>query len=200
MIVLVVESPRAFALRGAAALLFGLVTLVWPGLTLTALVLLFGAFVLVNGAAKLIDGFRAPAGERNPLLLTGSLDVSIGLITFLWPDITALALLYLIAAWALLTGILQIVAAIRLRRELRREWLLGLSGGLSVLFAVLLVITPGAGALVITWLIGWFALFYGALLLAIAWRLRKLDAAPPPPSPVEPEVETPSEQAREGFR
>jgi uncharacterized membrane protein HdeD (DUF308 family) len=97
-------------------------------------------------------------------------------VTFIWPGITALALLYVIAFWAMLTGVLELVGAVRLRRELKHEWLLGLAGLLSIAFGVMLVITPGAGALVITWLIGWYALFVGGLLLALAWRLHRLQS------------------------
>jgi uncharacterized membrane protein HdeD (DUF308 family) len=174
----IVGSWKSLAIRGAAALLFGLLTLVWPGLTLWALVLLWGAFVLVDGLSILAAVFsRAPgtADRRGWLIFEGVAGVAAGLVTFIWPAITALALLFVIAAWALITGVMEIVAAVRLREVLEREWLLGLLGVLSIAFAIGLVITPGAGALVITWFIGWYAALSGVVLLALAWRLRKLE-------------------------
>jgi uncharacterized membrane protein HdeD (DUF308 family) len=116
-------------------------------------------------------------GRRGILVLQGVLGVAAGIVTFVWPGITALALLFVIAAWAIVGGVLQIVAAIQLRAVLRNEWLLVLGGVASVVFGVLLVITPGAGALVITWLIGWYAVFFGVLLLALAWRLHRVQSS-----------------------
>jgi uncharacterized membrane protein HdeD (DUF308 family) len=181
MILIIAGDWRSVALRGMAAFAFGVLALLWPSLTLHALVLLFGAYALVDGVSSLADGVVGAGDaqarrERWPLILQGLAGIAVGILTFLWPDITALALLYLIAAWALLIGGLEIAAAIRLRRVITDEWLLGLSGVVSVAFAVLLVVTPGAGALAITWLIGWFALLNAGLLLGLAWRLRKLEA------------------------
>ena len=188
--IVIVGDWRAHAVRGVVALFFGIVALVWPDLTLWALVLLFGAYVLIDGIMILAAVFTGAPGtqsQRGWLLFHGIVGVAAGLLTLVWPDITALALLYLIAAWAFLSGVMQIATAVRLRREIDNEWLLVLSGGLSIVFAVLLVITPGTGALVITWLIGWFAVLYGVLLLLLALRLRKLqregDALVPPVRP-----------------
>jgi uncharacterized membrane protein HdeD (DUF308 family) len=178
MILFDVGDRRSLAIRGAAAVLFGLITLIWPGLTLTALILLFGALALIDGVSMLVAAFTSGSHDGTSkalVVLVGLAGVAAGIITFLWPDITALALLFVVAGWAFVTGVLEIVAAVRLRRELRGEWLLAVVGVLSVLFAVLLVITPGAGALVITWLIGWYAVFAGVMRLALAWRLRQLD-------------------------
>jgi uncharacterized membrane protein HdeD (DUF308 family) len=174
----IVGTWRAIALRGIAAVLFGLLTLVWPGLTLRVLVLLFGAFALVDGffvIAAVLAQAPGTRGRRGILLAQGALSVIVGIVTFAWPGITALALLYLIAAWAFIIGVMEIVAAVNLRSVIRNEWLLGLAGAASIVFAALLVITPGAGALVITWLIGWYALFLGVLEMALAWRLRQLE-------------------------
>jgi uncharacterized membrane protein HdeD (DUF308 family) len=168
---------RAVALRGLAALAFGIFTLVWPNLTLWALVVLFGAFVLVDGVFTLVAVIRGEPGTRQRrgwLIFEGIASVAIGIITFVWPDITALALLFLIAAWAFILGTMRLAAAIQVRHEVKDWWLPALSGVLSIAFAVLLVITPGAGALVITWLIGWFAVLIGVLLLMLGFRLRKL--------------------------
>jgi uncharacterized membrane protein HdeD (DUF308 family) len=173
---IVLMDWRAAAVRGAAALLFGFLALVWPGLTLTALVLLYGAFVLVHGVSTLADVLtHAPgtAGRRGPLAFVGIVSVAAGIVTFLWPGITALVLLYIIAAWAVVTGAMEIAAAIELRRVIRREWLLVLGGVLSIAFGIVLVAAPGTGALAVTWLIGWYSVVYGALLVALAVRLRR---------------------------
>jgi uncharacterized membrane protein HdeD (DUF308 family) len=179
MFVAIIGSWRAVAARGVAAVLFGLLALIWPGITLHALVLLFGAFALVDGAMMLaaaLTGGRDAQGRHLPLVLQGLLGVAVGIVTFVWPGITALALLLLIAVWAFMTGTLAIGAAIRLRRVIDNEWLLAASGGLSVLFAVALVAAPRSGALAVTWLIGFYALVYGVFLLGLAWRLHQLEA------------------------
>jgi uncharacterized membrane protein HdeD (DUF308 family) len=108
------------------------------------------------------------------LLLEGIAGIGAGVLTFVWPGLTALVLLYLIAFWAIVTGIFEVVAAIRLCRAITIEWLLGIAGVASVVFGVLLVAFPGAGALTVVWLIGIYALVFGLLLLGLAWRLRDL--------------------------
>lgn len=133
----------AVILRGVAALLFGLMALIWPGITVLALVVLFGAYALVDGVITLgtaIVGNRERAGSRAWLIVQGIAGIGIGVLTFVWPDVTALAPLWLIAIWAVLTGTLAILAAVRLRLELRHEWLLAPSGALSVVFGILLVV------------------------------------------------------------
>jgi uncharacterized membrane protein HdeD (DUF308 family) len=167
------------ALRGVAAILFGLMTLVWPAITLFVLVVLFGAYVLVDGILALTAAFgrsdRAAArraGGRGWLIADGIASILIGVVAFVWPGITAVALLWVIAAWAVVTGVLEIVAAVRLRRELHREWLLALSGVFSVLFGILLVVWPAAGALALITLIGVAAIVYGVTLTALGIRLR----------------------------
>jgi uncharacterized membrane protein HdeD (DUF308 family) len=172
---------RAVGVRAAAAVLFGIVALVWPGLTVTALVLLFGAFVLVDGVTNLYAAIRHDPSDprrRGALGLEGAAGIVVGIVTLVWPGITALALLWVIAAWGFITGILEIVAAISLRREIQHEWLLGILGVLSVAFGVVLVVAPVAGALAITWVIGWYAVLFGIMLAAFAWRLRTLQATP----------------------
>lgn len=174
------------ALRGAFAVLFGVLAFAWPGVTLSALVLLFGAYALVDGVFALVHAAAGGAGVRWPLALEGLVGVLAGLGTLAWPEITALALLYLIAAWAIVTGLLEVVGAIRLRRVIDDEWLLGLSGLASVVFGVLLVLWPGAGALAVVWLIGSYAVVFGVLVIALAFRLRSIgqpvdgSAAPSP--------------------
>ena len=164
------------ALRGLAAMVFGVLAFVWPGITLWALVLLFGAYMLVDGIFAIVAAVRAAGREARwwLLLIEGVLGVLAGLVAALWPGLTALALLYFIAAWAIFTGILEIAGAIRLRREIEGEWALGLSGALSLLFGVLLVVIPApAGLLSLVWLIGAYALAFGVLLLVLAFRVRR---------------------------
>lgn len=165
------------AVRGVAAVLFGLMAIIWPAITVTVLVLLFGAYALVDGVLALFTalfGGDSSEGRRPWLALEGVAGVLTGVLTFLWPGITTLVLLWLIAAWVLVTGVLEIVAAARLRREIEGEWLLGLSGVLSVVFGILLVIWPTAGAVTVVWLIGIYAVVFGVALIALSLRLRKI--------------------------
>ena len=165
------------AVRGALAVLFGLAALIWPHITLQALVLLFGFYVVVDGLlalAALLVGGPLASGRRGWLLVEGVAGIAVGVFTFLWPGITALVLLYLIAAWAVVTGLLELAAAVVLRRELRGEWLLALAGVLSVAFGVLLAVRPGQGAIAIVSVIGVFAVVFGVALLVLGVRLRRL--------------------------
>jgi uncharacterized membrane protein HdeD (DUF308 family) len=162
-------------LRGVFAIMFGVLALAWPRLTLFALVILFGAYALVDGVINLgtaIFGDR-PA-RRGWLIVEGLAGIAIGVLTFFWPGVTALALLWLIAAWALITGVLEIAAAIRLRKEIRNEWLLALSGVLSVVFGLTLAIWPTSGALAVVVVIGIFATAYGVALVFLGFHLRTL--------------------------
>lgn len=170
------RSWWVFVLRGVFAVLFGLAAIIWPGITLGVLILLFGAFALAEGVLAIVAAIGAARRETSwwPLVLEAVLAIGIGLATFAWPGITALVLLSLIAAWAIVTGVLEIVAAIRLRREIEGEWLLGLAGAASLLFGILLVLNPAAGALAVTWLIGIYAVFFGVLLIGLGFRLRGL--------------------------
>lgn len=163
----------AVALRGLLALLFGIATLFIPGLALTTLALLFGAYALLDGVAAIASGLREHRG-RWPLLLLGLLGVGAGIMTFLNPAITALALLALIAWWAVLTGILEIVAAIRFRRTIPGawEWLIALSGLLSVALGVLMLLFPTAGVLTVETWIAAYALIAGGTLLVLGFQLR----------------------------
>jgi uncharacterized membrane protein HdeD (DUF308 family) len=160
------------ALRGLAAVLFGILAFAWPQITLSFLVALFGAYALVDGVVGLIAAFRGDAEHRWAMAAEGVVSVLAGLAAFLWPGLTALVLLYIIAFWAIFTGVLEIVGAVRLRRVIRNEWALILGGALSILFGIVLVAAPGAGALAVLWLIGVYAIVFGVTLLALAWRLR----------------------------
>ena len=163
-------------LRGVLAVLFGLLTFAWPGITLVTLVLLFGAYAFVNGVFTLGLALRAPKGSpgTGTLVLLGVLGVAAGIVTFFYPGITALSLLWVIAFWAIVTGVFEIVAAVKLRSQLSNEWLLVLSGALSVVFGVLAILMPGAGALSIVWLIGVYATVFGIMMLTLAFRMKGL--------------------------
>ena len=162
----------ALLLRGIAAVLFGLAALFWPGLTLFVLIVFFGAYTLVDGIFAIVAGIRGSGGRRWLLLAEGVLGVLVGFIAFFSPGMTALVFLYVIAAWAIFTGILKVVMAILLRREIDNEWTMALSGLLWVLLGVVLTVLPGVGLLSLAWLIGVFALGAGLALLVLAFRVR----------------------------
>jgi uncharacterized membrane protein HdeD (DUF308 family) len=161
-------------LRGIAAIVFGLLALAWPGMTLVTLILFYGAYVLVDGVlavfAAITGGTPAP---RWWLAVVGLLGIAAGLLTFLMPGVTALVLLYFIAGWAIATGVFQIIGAIRLRHEIDNEWLLILGGIISVLFGGAMFAAPGAGALALVTVIGIYAIVIGVLLVALSFRLKK---------------------------
>ena len=161
----------AIALRGFIAVLLGVIAIAWPGPTVAVLVILLGAFALVEGITNIVAGVRSREGWA---IAEGIISVAIGIVIVVWPAITALALLYLVAAWAILTGILRIVAAIQLRRVIRNEWLLVGSGLASVIFGVIAAVFPGAGILAIIWLLGAWLIVLGAILIAFALSLRQL--------------------------
>jgi len=175
MLTVLARNWWVLALRGLAAVLFGLMAFLWPGITLTALVLLFGAFALLDGTLAIVSAVTgSEAGARWwALLVEGIVGILAAVATAFWPDITALALVYLIAAWAMITGVMEVVAAIRLRQEIEGEWLLALSGIASVVFGLYAAIFPGAGALALVWVIGAYALVWGVVLIALAFRLRR---------------------------
>lgn len=169
-----VRNWWALLVRGIAAILFGILAFVWPSLTVLALVLLFAAYAAVDGIFAIVAAWRAAEGRRQwwPLALEGVAGIGVAVLTVVWPGATAFALLFLIAAWALVTGVLEIAAAIRLRKAIEGEWLLALVGVASVVFAALIVIFPGEGAVAIVWAIGVYAVVFGILLIALAFRLR----------------------------
>jgi uncharacterized membrane protein HdeD (DUF308 family) len=161
-------------LRGLAAVLFGVLAFVWPSITLLALIFLFGAYALATGILSLILAYKAPRGypRFGALILGGILSIIAGLIAFFMPGMTAVGLLILIAAWAIVTGIIEIMAAIRLRKIITREWLLVLAGLVSIFFGVVLLLRPAAGVLVLVWWIGAYALVFGILLMVLAFKMR----------------------------
>jgi uncharacterized membrane protein HdeD (DUF308 family) len=162
----------AFALRGVAAIVFGILAFIWPGVTLAVLVLFWGAYALIDGVLALVAAFRTGQDHRWWLIVEGVFGIAAGIVTFFWPGLTALVLLYIIAFWALVTGVLEIIAAIRLRRVIENEWWMALGGVASVIFGIILLVAPGAGALALIWLIAAYAIVFGVLLLLLAFRLR----------------------------
>jgi uncharacterized membrane protein HdeD (DUF308 family) len=170
-----------FVLRGALAILFGILSFVVPHMALLTLVIIFGIYALSDGFVNLAAGLqRAPpvAQPRWALLLAGVVSVLAGIAAFVWPGITALSLLFVIAAWAIVRGVFEIVAAINLRKEIDGEWMLALGGLLSVGFGVLLFVHPGAGALAVVWWIGAYAVILGLMLVSLGFKLRSWTRGP----------------------
>ncbi|KRW94883.1 HdeD family acid-resistance protein [Paracoccus sp. MKU1] len=163
-------------LRGIAAILFGLLALIWPGLTVYALLLVFGAYAIFDGAMAIVTAFRRKSSDDRwwAWALDGALSLLIGLMALFWPEATALAFIIWMAAWGVVAGVFRIIAAIRLRDEIEGEWALGLSGLLLMAWGVLLALVPAAGLLSIAWLIGLFALLIGVVMIVLALRLRGL--------------------------
>lgn len=161
-------------LRGIASIVFGVLAFAWPGLTLVTLVLFYGAFALVDGVIALVAAFR---GSAKPvptwwLVVVGLLGIAAGIVTFLMPGITAVLLVLFIGAWALVHGIFEIIGAIQLRKEIDNEWMLILSGVISVLFGLIVLVAPGAGALGLIWAIAAYSIVFGISFIALAFRLR----------------------------
>ena len=166
-------------LRGIASILFGIAAFVWPGLTVLALTLLYGAFAMADGILALGAALTG-SGERSIptwwLVVIGLLGIAAGTVAFLWPGLTAFALVIVIGAWAVAIGVMQIIGAIWLRHEIEDEWLLIAAGILSVLFGTAVLLKPGAGALALAWAIGTFAILSGILLVAFALRIKGVQA------------------------
>ena len=179
MLELLSRNWWTLVVRGIAAIVFGLLAWFKPGITLAVLVLFFGVYVLIDGAIALFTAFskRVPEDSRWLVGLLGALGVLIGVLTLWRPAAAAVALLLYIAAWSLVMGVLQIVAAIRLRKEIRGEFWLGLAGALSIALAVLILVSPGAGALSLIWIIAGFAVLYGITLLMLGFKVKKLHTA-----------------------
>lgn len=159
-------------LRGVLAILFGVMAWAWPGETLAILVLLWGAYALVDGIFEVIAGLR---GKWGSLVILGLLGIGAGIVALVWPGLAAITLIWIFAFWAIVAGILQVSAAIRLRREVQGEWMWILSGILTVGLGVVLLLYPGAGALSVTWLIGTLAVAWGILLVMLALKLKGLE-------------------------
>jgi len=167
------ENWWLLLLRGIAAIAFGLLAFLWPGLTLLTLVLMWGIYAISDGIIALWAAIASKGGEIAPRWWLAVVGVAGILAGASRPGMTALVLLMFIASWAIVIGVLQIWGAIRLRKEIEGEWLLGLSGLLSVVFGAIMFAQPGAGALAVVWLIGWFAILAGCVYIGLSFRLKK---------------------------
>lgn len=165
-----------YALRGLAAIIFGVVAFTRPEQAVQALVLVFGAYALMDGIFAMAVGIASHRTFSHwwAVLLEGVAGVVVGLLTFFWPNITALAFLFCIAAWAIITGMLEIVAAVQFRRVIKGEWMLIFGGLLSIVFGILLFVYPAAGAVSVIWVIGIYAVVFGILEVIFAFRLNGL--------------------------
>ena len=166
---------RALALRGLVALLFGLVVLFWPNLVLTALAVLFGIYALVDGVITFVPALRSSdrGAQRSLPLAEGAVGIILGLVAILWPGLAANGSVYVIAGWAVVTGVLKILTAILLRAEVENGWLLAGSGALSALFGILLAVLAGSDVPFLAPLVGIFAVVVGLALIVFAFRLRE---------------------------
>jgi uncharacterized membrane protein HdeD (DUF308 family) len=167
-------------IRGIAAIVFGVIAFTHPVMAIATLVLLFGAWVLIDGIFRIVAAIRHRGSDPDWAwqLVIGIIGIIVGLLTFHAPQITALALVIYIAAWALMIGASEIVMAVKLRHEIKGEWLLILMGLASIVFAVLLLWNPVAGAAAVIWLIAWYAVVLGILAIFFGFRLRSLRALP----------------------
>lgn len=169
-----VRSWWVLALRGLAGILFAVLALAWPGLSLLTLVGLFAAYALVTGLVSVAGAIRHRRTEDDwwVSMLLGLVSIGAGVVAVMNPALTALVLVLVMGANALVVGVLDIVAAIRLRRAIEGEWMLVLSGVASVVFGAVVFLYPGAGALALVWLVSMYAFVTGVLLLALAVRMR----------------------------
>jgi uncharacterized membrane protein HdeD (DUF308 family) len=170
------DPSSLLLIRGILGIVVGVVAFAWPGMTIAVLVGIFGVYAMIDGITNLVLGVsRTPAqGRWWAQVLQGIVGIAAGVLTFLWPGVTAYVLVIFIGAWAIVTGIFELVAAIRLRKEITGEWLLALSGVLSIIFGVLIFAFPGAGAVGISWVLGAYAAAAGIVLVALGIRLRSL--------------------------
>jgi uncharacterized membrane protein HdeD (DUF308 family) len=164
-----------FALEGVLAIGFGIIAWVWPDLTVLALVVMFAAFAISTGVANLFAANDARQAGQSPwgFIFDGILGIATGVVVAIWPDISSLALMYVIAAWAIVTGIFKIATAIELRKVIDNEWFLALGGIASIVFGVLAAIFPGDGALALVWAIGLYSIVYGGFLIGLGFRLHQ---------------------------
>jgi uncharacterized membrane protein HdeD (DUF308 family) len=167
------EGSSVLIVRGIVAIAFGIIAFLWPGITIAALVLLFGGYAIVDGITNVVLGFsRAGEHHRWAYVLMGLVGIAAGVLTFAWPAITGLALVWLIAGWAFAMGIIELVAAIKLRHLISGEWLLVLSAIAAILVGIFIAAYPGAGAVAIAWMLGAYALATGIMLISLGAQLK----------------------------
>jgi uncharacterized membrane protein HdeD (DUF308 family) len=175
----------SLVLRGLLAVIFGVAAFIMPDATWAALVLVWGAYAIVDGIFSMVAGFRAPRGHKRwwLMMISGVLGVIAGAIAFLLPVLTGLFLIMLMASWAVATGVLEIVAAIQMRKQITGEWVLVLSGIASVALGILLFIDPYAGAVAVVWILGSYAVIFGILMMILGFKLRSLEHSTHHPTP-----------------
>jgi uncharacterized membrane protein HdeD (DUF308 family) len=179
MLGLIARDWWVFAIRGVAAIIFGILAFAWPEMTLAVLVILFGAYVLVDGVALLValaQGDRLARRHPWAVGIMGALGIVAGIATFLWPAVTAMSMLYIVAIWAVATGLMQVLTAIALRKEIDGEFWMVLGGIASIVFGGLLIAFPGEGLISLVWLVGLWAVVFGVSSLGVARRLHGIDA------------------------
>ncbi len=177
MLELLTRRWQLVVLRGVVAVVFGIVAIAWPEITVLSLAILFGGYTLLDGITSITMGFGRGGTDRVYLITLGVLGVVAGLISLIWPRITVIVLLVIIAVWAIIAGVTQIAAAIRLRRVIRNEWFLALSGAVALVLGLLLIVQPGEGAIALLVAIATFALVWGVTLIVLGLRLRSLRSA-----------------------
>ena len=162
-------------IRGLALILFGIMALIWPNLTVSVLAILFGVYALVDGVVSVVGAIlnRKTSPNWTLLLIVGLISIIAGIFAISNPGVTSLALLYIIAVWALLIGLVSILTAVRLRREIEGEWVMIAAGVLSIVFGIALIVAPDAGAAALAWLIGAYAIILGILDMLLAARARR---------------------------
>jgi uncharacterized membrane protein HdeD (DUF308 family) len=177
-----IEPRRAWpllAVRGVVAVIFGLVALIWPGITALALAILFGVYALIDGVSMLVEAFRhADRPHRGARVAGGVLGVAVGVVAIVWPGITVVVLAILFGAWAVVTGVAEIAAAIRFRRQIRGEFLIGLAGLLSIIAGLIILAWPAIGVVTIAIIVGIYAIVAGIALIALAVQMRRLTRSP----------------------
>lgn len=166
------DGSSFLLIRGIVGVVVAFIAFAWPGITIAVLVGIFGIYAIIDGVTNLLLGLTRTHGRSWAHAIQGVAGIGAGVLTFLWPGVTALVLVWFIAAWAVVTGVLEIAAAIRLRRVITGEWMLALSGILSVVFGILVFAFPAAGAVGISWVFGAYAGAAGLILIALAVRLR----------------------------
>jgi uncharacterized membrane protein HdeD (DUF308 family) len=172
------DGSTLLLIRGIVGVVIGIVAFLLPGVTIAALVVIFGAYALIDGIANLMLGLTRRAAQDRAWVhaLQGVVGIGAGVLTFIWPGVTALALIMFIGAWAIVTGAIEVAAAIKLRKEITGEWLLVLSGLLSIAFGILVLTFPFAGAVGISWVLGSYAMIGGIILIMLGVRLRSIVA------------------------